>query len=103
MGKGLREFNKTDAIFSSTFLPRVGLTALLTSGFYLFSSNYRLFQCHTHFKYAMLGAGLKSFYLSKGMASHYVAAEEGLDLNSEDRMREIKYYHNQTRRKFTNY
>lgn len=103
MGKGLREFNTTDAIFCSTFLPRVGLTALLTSGFYLFSSNYRLFPCHTHFKYAMLVAGLTSFYLSKVMASHYVAAEEGLVLNSEDRMRELKYYHNQTRRKFTNY
>ncbi len=103
MGKGLREFNRSDAFFSSTFLPRVGLTAFLTSGFYFFASSYRLFPCQTHFKYAMLGVSLASFYLSKGIADNYVAAEEGLILNSDDRKRELSHYQNETRRKLSHY
>jgi hypothetical protein len=103
MGKGLREFNRSDAVFSTTFVPRVCLTAFLTSGFYFFARSYRLFPCHTQFKYAMLAATLASFYLSKGIASHYVAAEEGLVLNSEDRIRELTHYHHEARRRLHNY
>jgi hypothetical protein len=97
MVKGLSEFNGSDNIFSSAAMPRTLLTAFLTSGYYLFAKRYNLFPCRVHFRYSAAAALFVSFYLSKGVVYHFIAAEKNLENSVEQRARNFENYRSETR------
>ncbi len=98
MGKGLKEFDQDDAIFSRALLPRVVLTALFTAGWYSFAKCSRVFNSNQSLVGSVPVAALLSFYFTRGMAYHYVAACDNLHRNKVAREIEHEHYRREVRR-----
>jgi hypothetical protein len=100
MGKGLYEYDQTNEIFSHTFLPRVFFTGVLTGAWVLFARRGRLFPSSSVVNATVPVAALLSYYLSRGLAYHYVAVEDSNRRWEEEKERNHEGYMNTIRRKF---
>ena len=98
MGKGLKDYDQDDAIFSTALFPRVVLTGLFTAGWYSFAKCSRVFTSSQSLMRSVPVAALLSFYLTRGMAYHYVAACDVLNRKKVTREIEHENYKREVRR-----
>jgi hypothetical protein len=88
MGKGLREYDQNDALFSKAIFPRFFLTSIFTLGWFGFAKFSRVFTSQQSLIRSIPVAAALAFYLTKSMSYYYVATKDSLQKNQAERNNE---------------
>jgi hypothetical protein len=92
MNRGLAQVDSSDSILTNTSFYKLLVASILTSGWFVFAKQTRVFSSCKSLTRSLPVAGLVSFIYAKGIVNHYVLAKSKTNQLDQERKNNLYQY-----------